>query len=131
MKNIWILIMGGLLFIGCTKSARLYTETGEILTVNFSYDGTGTGTVSGIFPNGEVFNGEYFTVANESFSATSFSTPWGPLTGISVSQMGPQVSYITAVGNKGTQIKCTSFPRGAHGFGKCRDSRGNQYRLHY
>jgi hypothetical protein len=119
------------IFSGCTKSARLYTSSGQILTMNFSYDGTGKGTVWGTFPNGEVFKGEYFTVANEGINVSNFSTPWGPLTGISVSQSGPQISHVTAVGSRGTQIQCTSFPRGAHGFGKCRDSKGHQYRLHY
>ncbi len=114
-----------------TKSARLYSPDGKIITANFAYSGSGRGEVWGEFPDGEKFRGEYFTVVNERVTASMLSTPWGPLTGISVSKAGPQVSHITAVGDKGTQMQCISFPKGSHGFGTCRDSKGTEYRLHY
>jgi len=126
-----LLLYISLFLIGCTMSARLYSLDGKITTANFSYAGTGRGEVWGEFSDGEKFKGEYFTTTNESFTASMLSTPWGPLTGISVSQIGPQVSHITAVGERGSQMQCISFPRGAHGFGTCRDSKGAEYRLYY
>jgi hypothetical protein len=45
--------------------------------------------------------------------------------------IGPQVSRITAAGDRGTQLTCVFFPRGPHGFGGCKDSKGREYRLHY
>jgi len=114
-----------------TLEARLYSTDGQIIPVNFSYSGSGVGSVWGQFPDGEKFKGEYFTVANNSTSASLFITPWGSITGISASQVGPQVTHITAIGEKGTQIQGLSFPRGSHGFGGCRDSKGREYRLHY
>lgn len=132
MHGIPPLFLCFLLFIGgCTMSARLYSPDGEVIKANFSYSGTGKGDVWGEFPRGEKFKGEYFTIFNTGMTASMLSTPWGPLTGISVSQDGPKVSHITAVGDRGTQMQCVSFPRGAHGVGACRDSKGVEYRLHY
>jgi len=114
-----------------TRTARLYTIDGQILEAHFSYSGTGRGTVSCTLPDGEIFQGEYFTVTNRQITASILSTPWGPITGVSLTEAGGQVSHITAVGDRGTQLICVSFPRGAHGFGGCRDSKGGEYRLHY
>lgn len=133
MKKI-LSVFIAIIFIGAcsfTMPARLYTEDGKVFTVNFSYSGAGYGGVFGVFPDGEEFKGEYFTIANTASSASAFSTPWGPYSSLTVSEIGPQVSHVTAVGAKGTQIQCVSFPRGAHGFGTCKDSKGRDYRLHY
>ncbi len=132
MRNLIAAILGlSFLLLGCTISARLYAPDGKIITAHFSYAATGRGEVWGEFPDGEKFKGEYFTVANQGITTSMLSTPWGPLTGISFSQSGPQISHITAVGDRGTQMECISFPRGAHGVGSCRDSNGIEYRLHY
>lgn len=114
-----------------TKSARLYSSDGKVITANFEDDGSGGGRVYGEFPNGEIFKGEYSTISNRSEIESMFTTPWGPLTGISISEVGPLVSFITAVGDKGTQIQCMSLPRESHGYGACRDSNGTEYKLSY
>lgn len=134
MRLILMLILCLLLFTtacSTTKSARLYSPDGKITKANFEYNGSGGGKVWGEFPNGERFNGEYFTISNKRVTASMLTTPWGPLTGISISEVGPQVSFITAIGDKGTQMQCISLPRGPHGFGTCRDSNGTGYKLYY
>jgi hypothetical protein len=122
-----------LLAFGCAtmKMAHLYTADGQVVEAEFTYSGNGRGTVKVTLPDGEAFTGEYFTVANIGLSTSALITPWGPITSVSVSQAGQQVSHITAVGSRGTQLTCVSFPRGSHGFGGCRDSKAREYRLHY
>ena len=116
----------------CTMPARLYTEDGRVIPASFTWNGvSGTGRVYGVFPDGERFEGEYFTEANVASSVGFTVTPWGPITTVSAAQVGPQVSHTTAVGASGTMIQCVSYPRGSSGFGGCRDSKRRQYRLHY
>lgn len=119
---------------GCTGTipARLYTQDGRIIPASFTWDGlSGKGQVSGEFPDGEVFQGEYFTQTNSASAVGLTMTPWGPITTLATVQTGPQVSHTTAVGNQGTTIMCVSYPRGSSGFGGCRDSKGREFRLHY
>ena len=78
-----------------------------------------------------MLEGEYSTISNRSEIESMFTTPWGPLTGISISEVGPLVSFITAISDKGTQIQCISLPRESHGYGACRDSNGTEYKLSY
>lgn len=132
--HIWVGIL--LLFIICscapsTRSARLYSEDGKISNVNFAYSSSGQGEVWGELADGEIFNGEYFTIMSQDFNSSYYNTPWGPIQGFTISDTGPKISVTTAIGNKGTQIRCLSFPRGPHGVGYCRDSKGRQYQLHY
>lgn len=111
--------------------ARLYTDDGRILEWKFEYSRDGRGAVWGQLADGENFRGEYFTVTNRDSSSSIFQTPWGVIRGESVSRTGPQITQVTAVGDRGTQIKCISFPRGEHGAGSCKDSRGHDYSLHH
>ena len=128
-----LFVVGVALFVvaGCVKQARLYSLDGSVMQAQFTYAGTGKGKVSLTHPDGEAFEGEYFTDAPSSVSAALLQTPWGPITTVEMTQMGRQVSYITAVGDRGTLMQCISFPRGSSGFGGCRDSKGREYRLHY
>jgi hypothetical protein len=122
-----------LLPVACAvmKTARLYTSDGQVVVAHFAYSGSGRGTVQVTLPDGEMFTGEYFTITNTGLSTSALMTPWGPITSVSVSEAGPQVTNVTAVGSRGTQLTCVSFPRGPHGFGGCRDSKAREYRLHY
>ena len=113
-------------------TARLYSEEGSIYSANFMETANGQGVVRGELFGNEKFVGEYFTVIKRDFNESFLNTPWGPIPlSISITETGPQITHVTAVGNKGTQIKCVSFPRGLHGIGSCRDSNGRTYQLHY
>jgi hypothetical protein len=113
-------------------SARLYSADGQVFSVNFSETSDGQGIVQGELFGGELFRGEYFTILTRDFKSSFLDTPWGPIQlGFSITEAGPQVTRTTAVGNKGTMIRCVSFPRGEHGTGSCRDSNGRSYQLHY
>lgn len=115
------------LVAGCTGTvpARLYTQDGQIIPASFTWDGvSGKGQVSGAFPDGETFQGEYFTQVRSASAVSLATTPWGPITTLATVETGPQVSHTTAVGSKGTTIMCVSYPRGSSGFGACRDSKG-------
>lgn len=114
-----------------TMDARLYTEDGQVLPAHFTYAANYRGEVWGTLPDGEKFKGEYFTISNKRFDTGLLITPWGPITGISISKDNKMVTYITATGENGTLIQGVSIPQGAHGFGACRDSKGREYRLHY
>ena len=126
-----ITVLVSLCLTGCYRTARLYGVDGTVIEARFSYSGSGHGHVSGTFPDGEVFKGDYFTEANSGVTTSLLTTPWGPITQISLQQVGPQVSHITAAGTKHTLIQCISFPRGSHGYGACRDSKGREWQLHY
>jgi uncharacterized membrane protein len=46
----------------CTLKGRLYNlDTGEVTPVKMTYSGSGRGTISGTFSNGEAFSGDYVT----------------------------------------------------------------------
>jgi hypothetical protein len=125
------IIFATFLCFGCTMTAHLYSTDGHIQPVYFSYAADGNGRVWGTLPTGEAFEGDYFTVINDASAYSRMTTPWGPITVVTRSEIGPQVSYITAAGKEGGLIQCISFPRGAHGVGGCRDFKGREYRLHY
>lgn len=91
----------------------------------------GSGAVWVQLPDGEFLTGEFSTEATPEPSSALLATPWGPITTVSISQAGPQVSRFTLTGNRGSSMQCISFPRGSGAVGGCRDSRGRLYDLYH
>jgi hypothetical protein len=118
---------------------RLYNlETGEMTALNAHYNGTDKGNLDGSLRSGEIINGEWVVMRNESVTwgsiYSSVYTPAGVssgrATGVAVAR-GP-TSYGTglATGDKGTIVDC-EFLVGSnrHGTGACKDNHGAKYKM--
>ncbi|MGB8541410.1 MAG: hypothetical protein WCD49_07205 [Candidatus Acidiferrales bacterium] len=129
-----------LLIIGCTKKARLYNlTTGEVVPAQFSYNGTGKGTLTAVTSSGEKFKGEYVTLAGGQVSwGIIYASVYGPKGSASGSSSNfassteaKQRGSAIATGDKGTIIQCeyiTSAWNGG-GSGACKDNHDVLYKL--
>lgn len=129
-----------LLIFGCTRSARLYNlTTGEVVPVQFSYNGRGKGTLTALAASGEKFKGEYVTMpSGEVTWGSIYASVYGP--NGSASGSGSTFSSRTdarqrgtaiATGDKGTIIQCEYFTSALNGGGAggCKDNHGVLYKL--
>jgi hypothetical protein len=125
--------------LGCSLNANIYDlNSGEVVHATFTYYGTGHGEIETRFPGGEICRGEYSTVAQGSIGWGSiFGAVYGPGgsasatgTGFSTSMNSMQHGRAIATSRQGRVIECeyvTSID--SHGWGGCRDNRGETYRL--
>jgi len=93
-----------------TLTAHMYDADGRIADLNFTWDGSGHGKLSGKLPTAEALSGEYSTVGGAD----------------------NQHGKATLVGDKGSLIECeyTVSPAN-HGYGECRDQNHISYRFQF
>lgn len=120
-----------LLLHGCsmTINARIYdlSGSGGVANAAFKWTGSGSGPLTGSLPDGEVFQGEYTTVAS---GVSGWGTTFRSVYTVSLSNDLERGSAI-ATGNRGTVIDCEYVVRAgtATGYGVCRDNKKRAYRL--
>ncbi len=79
-----------------------------------------------VFPDGEIFKGEY--VAAENISTGFLFFPNGIATGIGVSG-GSQPGYALLKGDKGTVMEVIFTHSLGHGFGEAKTNKGETYKV--
>jgi hypothetical protein len=134
------LVSFALLIFGCSKKARIYNlTTGEVVPAQFSYNGTGKGTLTAVTASGEKLKGEYVTLAGGQVSWGSiYASVYGPKgsasgsgSSFASSTEAKQRGTAIATGDKGTIIQCeyiTSVWNGG-GTGACKDNHDVLYKL--
>lgn len=123
------LALAGLSLAACTGEARLYANTGQIIRMEYTGKGLGSGSVSGAFPDGEPFSGEWYQHVGIGFG-TGLMTAGPRLMTMNVTTINPGAAFVTAVGTQGTLLECIAYPQAGRGFGECQDSKGRRYRMH-
>jgi hypothetical protein len=111
--------------------ARLRAEDGRVIEAGLTEAEPGRGTFWVQLPDGEFLTGEFFTGSDHDGPGDILATPWGPITTVSMPQAVSEILRFEAAGNRGTSLRCVSFPRGGRGVGGCRDSAGHSYELRH
>jgi len=141
-----IVILLPLLIVSCTTTgtfpARLYNlSDAGIIQAQFQFSGTTYGSISFILPSGEQFTGEYQTI-------TGGSAQWGSIYGTAWDSFGvsmvsgesgeitlPYKGTAVMTSDKGTVMTCEYISNRSrwtqHGYGVCKDNRGQTYQLMY
>lgn len=127
--NRLILLAVPLMFTSCMASlvaGKAYNlKTGQVLPAQFSYDGTGKGTLKLILPDGRVATGEYNTQIG--------GASWGSYYGYGGGIFTPNDQKGTAIAadGKGFLIQCEylTSPFTGGGSGGCQDNEGATYKL--
>jgi len=135
MKNSIKLVLSGMAVMvglqGCsmTINARIYdlSGSGGVANAEFKWTGSGTGPLTGSLPDGELFRGEYTTVAS---GVSGWGTTFRSVYTVNLTSDLQRGSAI-ATGNRGTVIDCEYVVRSgsATGYGVCRDNKSRTYRL--
>ena len=137
MTRCAILLLSATLLLfstGCNLHGRLYNlGNGEVTPVKFTYSGSGKGTISGVFPSGESFSGDYVTFAHppvnwgKIYGSVYGDFSWGEQhTGSSLQQYGTAVGS----GNRGSVVDCEYVTASlTHGSGACLDKNGTRYKM--
>lgn len=133
-------LLVAVLITACTKKAHIYNlTTGEMIPAQFSYNGTGKGTLSAVTAAGEKFKGDYVTIpSGETSWGTIYASVYGPkgsasgtASSFSSTTNSQQRGTAIATGDKGTIIQCeyvTSVWNGG-GTGACKDNHNVLYKL--
>jgi len=130
---------------GCvtTMEARLYDlSDATVATATFEWDGSGRGPIRAVLPSGEVFQGEYVTIASGTTSwGNIFATVWTPsgsaiviTPSSSQSIENMQKGAAIATSNRGAVLECEYVTSvvgwfSIKGYGACKDNRGKMYKL--
>ena len=148
MKTNIIVVMLMVVISGCAvqREARLYpsnesAKSKGVLVGKFLASGSGHGSLEVTLPDGELLNGEFSIVRGGSIG---FGNIYGSVFGVggSATYSGNATSYVvagssqgvaSAFGSKGTTMECEFFNDNfsGHGYGGCKSSTGELYRLQY
>jgi hypothetical protein len=136
--RLFLLMAPTLMLTSCIKTGRLYNlSTSAVTEIKFTYTGSGKGKIKPTTIAGELFTGEYVTVA-------SGTAEWGQIyasaqgTGGSATGRATTTTYssnieqhgqVIATGDKGTIIHCEYIVSGTNGNGACEDNHGGKYKL--
>ena len=129
MKKIALLGLLALSLSSCMASlitGKVYNlKTGQVIPAQFSYDGTGKGTVKIALPDGRTASGEYNTQVG--------GASWGSYYGYGGGIVAPNDQRGTAIAadGKGFLIQCeyVTSPFTGGGSGGCQDNEGTTYKL--
>ncbi|MEW6228572.1 MAG: hypothetical protein AB1700_10905 [Bacillota bacterium] len=120
---------------GCDAQAEVEIVQGPLagspkIQASFTWDGTGTGTIAAVLPNGEVCTGRYFTNMKWP-SEPLFSLDWyAQYFGSSFDPWGMQYGQAILTGDYGRVIKLEYFTDlSNHGYVLGLDNGGNVYKL--
>ena len=129
-----------------TRYAHLYpiddvSMANGVLEAKFMAHGTGHGEVEIVMPDGELLKGEFSIVRGGSVGfGNIFATVYGKGGSASASTLGTSYNVegaspgmASAFGNKGTSMQCEFYNDNwsGHGYGACKSSKENFYRLQY
>jgi hypothetical protein len=138
-----ILLVLAMIFVlvisGCSMKATMYPVSGPLvesgqaqpIPVEYSYNGSGHGSIIFYMPDGEICKGEYTTVADSQiatvFAYDQFTTYYGNGFSTSSKQHGQAIAY----GNAGTVLQAEYFVDAMtfHGYGLAKDNKGNIFKL--
>lgn len=146
-----LLLLGPVLLTACgiwgsTRQGRLYPSNdpataGGVLTLEYVSYGTGSGPITVAMPGGELMQGEYSIVRGGAVGFGSiFATVFGPLgsasgaaTNTSYSIPGGSPGVASLFSNRGKSMQCEFYNDNVsgHGYGACRASSGEVWRLQY
>lgn len=136
MRNVFLSLSACslLLLTGCTLHGRLYNlDTGEVTQVKYKYSGSGRGIISGVFPSGESFKGEYVTFSHPPINWGSiYASVYGSFSGAEIHTGASMTQYGTAVGSgdRGSVVDCEYVTSSlTHGSGACKDKHGTRYKM--
>lgn len=135
----------------CSLTRQLHPVRGPLaqqgvtsIPIKAVFTGSGHGSMSAIFPDGEICKGRYSTISNHSTTNsygsgyTSYGiSPYGSnsiYSGNSMTQQNQQNGQAVLIGNKGRIIRLqysTSANSPTHGHGEGHDNRGNSYTMVY
>jgi len=142
-----ILALAGAL-AGCARTGTLYpvhlagpNSPNVALKATFIASGTGHGKITLPMPDGEILSGEFSLIRGGEFRSDSiYASVWGPGGYANASGSGSGFSIPSAargvasvIGNKGTRMDCefTNDNFSGHGYGACKSSTGDTYKMLY
>lgn len=130
-----------LVFLGCSRDARLYPanlEAGPVaLNAKFTDSGMGSGPVELTLPSGEVMRGEFGTTDTSAYGFGVTTASVGRASALATSSAsaipGSMPGVVALVGDRGTTGQCEYMVNTwtSSGTGVCELSNGARYNMHF